>query len=94
MSGADEWSSGGEKNSWRFWKLAEEPWQPKVGDRVKLVKMSSWWGVEDNRNPIWGGKCGMVGGSIVDAKRGGTFVVMWDNGNRNNCYTTEHLQPL
>ena len=85
------------------WKHAEpiednregkEPWQPKVGDRVKLVKVDPMWGGEDRSNPVWGSKYGQVGGSIIDAKRDGTFIVMWDNFTRNSCYTTDHLQPL
>ena len=92
--GGDEWSSCGAKHPWRFWQLAEEPWQPKVGDRVKLVKVDPMWGGEDRSNPVWGSKYGQVGGSIIDAERDGTFIVMWDNFTRNSCYTTDHLQPL
>ena len=60
------------------------------GDRVKLV--SNRYGDALN-NPVWGGLCGEVEGSITEVTSTGTLIVAWGNGKKN-LYSPETLSLI
>lgn len=59
----------------------------KIGDRVKYI--SGQW-MEGNDNPLWGGMCGYIVGTITELKlEDNALRVQWDNGSSNNYYESD-----
>ena len=54
----------------------------KVGDKVKYTSKKYF---DERSNPLWGGKCGKIGGAITRISRDGLPIgVAWDNGEYNS----------
>lgn len=63
----------------------------EVKDRVVFTKMDS--GGDNEKNPLWGGKCGFIVGSVYEADQEGNHPVKvrWDNG-ATNAYKAVSLE--
>ena len=60
----------------------------KKGDRVKYV--SGNWGDKET-NPLWGGECGKIAGTI-SSKTEFSYRVEWENKLTNSSYTDDDLE--
>ncbi len=59
----------------------------KIGDRVKLIT-DKW---EDGKhNPLWGGECGKVVGTVIKTMNTNyqdfAYNIKWDNGGLNSYH--------